>query len=841
MRYFIFSILFFSLTLKLFSQQNIDTLLYTPLPDTTKKNIDTTVTTNGLDDIVDYSAKDSAVFDIEGNKLYLYNDAVLKHKEFTLKAARIILSRETAIMEAYGIPDTANSGKYTGTPIFLEGDKRYDAFKIIYNFNTRRGNITMGSTEIEGGFYLGETIKKVDEGTYFIKHGRYTTCDLPDPHYYFGSPKMKVLQGDKVIAEPVYLYIDDVPVFAIPFGIFPNHSGRSSGIISPVYGEDGTYGFYLAHLGYFWAINDYMDVALQGSYYTKGRIDLSGRFRYALKYKFNGQFDIGGSRIRLGEQNDLDKQYSDEWHIGLTHSQSFNPTTSLTANVNLLSSKTYYNNSTNNYNDLLQQNAISNVTLTKVWDGTPNSISLNYYRDQNLQTGEISENIPSVSFTRSQTFPFRGKNSDALNLKWYESISYTYNASLLNVHTKRLEKDVFGNESFLINARGGLKQSVTVSAPVKAGFFNISPFFSYSEVWQNKYVSKSVNPADSTIITTEHAGFKAFRYFNTGISLNTRIIGLFNLNFLGIKGFRHTINPNITYSYQPDFRKPQWNIYESITDARGNQIQYNKFEREVFGSAPGGEAQSINFSLGNIFEMKTRSGKDTVDNKFQLLNLDAGLSYNFVADSLKLSELGLSFRTQIANLLNIGGATSFNFYKYVDGVGRVNQYLWSTDKRIAELTSFNINVSTTIQSSTTTTEIKDTSKTKEETKKENSSVYTQRMPDFSIPWQFTVNYNYGFSKPNPAVITKLSNLSGSLSFSLTKNWKFTFTGSFDVFEKQFSAPYVTIYRDLHCWEINFDWIPLGSYRGFKFELRLKAPQLQDIKIDKQSNFRGVFY
>jgi lipopolysaccharide assembly outer membrane protein LptD (OstA) len=834
-RYLILSILFLIIASTVFSQQNIDSLLYTPLPDTTKKITDTTVSDNGLDDIIEYSAKDSAVFDIEGKKLYLYNDAVLKHKEYTLKAARIILYRETSIMEAYGIPDTANPGKYTGTPIFLEGDKRYDAFKIVYNFNTRRGNITMGSTELEGGYYLGEKIKKVDEGTYFIKHGRYTTCDLPDPHFYFGSPKMKVLQGDKVIGEPVYLYIDEVPVFAIPFGIFPNHTGRSSGIITPVYGEDATYGFYLARLGYFWAINDYIDLALQGSYYTKGRIDLIGRFRYALKYKYNGQLDIGASRIRLGEENDLDKQYSDEWHIGATHSQAFNPTTTLTANVNLLSSKTYYDNASNNYNDLLQQNAISNITLTKAWDGTPNSISLNYYRDQNLQNGEVTENIPQITFTNSQTFPFRGKNTDVLKLKWYESISYGYNASLLNVHTKKLHTDSYGNETFLINARGGLKQILTIAAPVSTGFFNISPFFSYNEVWHNKYVTKSVNPYDSTVITSEHSGFKTFRYFNTGISFNTRIIGLFNMNLLGIKGFRHTINPNITFSYQPDFRKPQWNIYESYTDAIGNQIQYNKFEREVYGSVPGGEAKVITFVLGNIFELKTRSKRDSVDNKFQLLNVDAGMNYNFVADSLKLSELGITFRTQIANILNLGGTTSFNFYKYVQGAGRVNQFLWTTDKRIADLTSFNINVSTSIQSSSST-EGFDTNKTKQE----RTGIYSNNPPDFSVPWQLTINYNYGFSKPNPSVINKLSNLSGNLSFSLTKNWKFTVTGSFDIFEKQLSAPLVKIYRDLHCWEINFSWIPLGLYRGFQFELRLKAPQLQDVKVTKQSNYRFIY-
>ena len=173
-------------------------------------------------------------------------------------------------------------GKYIGQPVFMEGSKRYDAFKLRYNFITRKGNIDMGSTEIEGGYYLGEKIKKVDDNNYFIQNGRYTTCDKAEPDYYFGSPKLKVIQGEKVIAEPVFLYIDDVPIFALPFGIFPNHSGRSSGLIPPAYGEDPTYGSILRTLATFGRSVIIMIWHLQGNYYTKGRYDLSSRFRYVL-------------------------------------------------------------------------------------------------------------------------------------------------------------------------------------------------------------------------------------------------------------------------------------------------------------------------------------------------------------------------------------------------------------------------------------------------------------------------------------------------------------------------------------------------------------------------------
>jgi hypothetical protein len=584
-------------------------------------------------------------------------------------------------------------------------------------------------------------------------------------------------------------------------------------------------------------MNDYTDLTFQGNYFTRGRLDLSARFRYALRYKFSGTLDLGGTRIRVGEETDVDRTFSDEWRIGVIHNQTINPTTTIAANVNFLSSKNYYNNSTNNLNDLLLQHAISNVTISKFWEETPNSIAINYYRDQNLQTGEVNERIPSINFIRSQSYPFRGKSTSTLDLKWYELIAYDYTAHFLTNHAKTLLTDTAGIQSFDNQYRGGLRQTLNLSFSPKVAEFSFTPFFNYVETWYNRYIEKRFNPADSSVITDELRGFRSFRYFSTGVSASTRLIGILNTNVLGIKGFRHTLTPSVTYSFRPDFSRPNWNIYGSYNDASGNEVLYSFYEKEVFGTAPGGEVQSLLFNLSNVFEMKTRA-TDTSDNKFQIFNLGAAIGYNFAADSLRLSDLSLSYRTQVASLLNIGGGATFNFYKYQPNVGRINKYLWRTDKRIADLTSFSINISTTIQGSEAAS-LTDTTK-QPESEDEYIGIYSDKPVDFSIPWSITLNYNYGINQANPQAKTKISNISGSLNFSLTQNWKFTFSTGYDIFNKQFTAPYVTIYRDLHCWEMNFNWIPVGSYRGFRFELRVKAPQLKDVKVTKQTNYRGVY-
>lgn len=839
MKAFYPAIFFILLISTAYSQQTGDSVLYVPINDSLKVNDTVKAQTGDVDAIIEYSASDSAIFDITGDKLMLYNDADLKYKEFDLKAARIVLYRESTLMEAFGIPDTAQAGKYIGTPIFMEGEKRYDAFKLKYNFTTRKGTIDMGSTEIEGGFYLGEKIKKVDNDVYFIKNGSYTTCDKAEPDYFFGSPKLKVMQGDKVVAEPVYLYVEGVPVFWLPLGVFPNHMGRSSGIIPPAYGEDPLYGRYLAHLGYFWAINDYMDLALQGNYYTKGRYDLNGRYRYALRYKYSGTLDLGGSRIRIGEENDNDKIFSDEWRVGVNHYQTINPTTTLTANVNFLSSKNYYTTSTNNLDDLLKQNALSNITLSKYWEGTPNSMSVGYSRDQNLTTGEIRQVLPTLTFVRSQFFPFRGRSTSLLDLKWYETFSYNYNAQLLYRDEKVLVNPAIFNGNFVKNQRGGIRQFINLTAPIKVSEFNFSPFFNYNEIWYNKSIVKSFNPVDSTILTNDVSGFKAFRYFNTGIQLNTRLIGLFNTRFLGVKGFRHTITPSITYAYQPDFSDSQWGAYGRYTGANGQEVVYSLFEREVFGGAPNLEQQALGVVIGNVFEMKVKD-TDSSDSKFQILNLNAGMNYNFAADSLNFSELGLDFRTQIGSLLNIGGSASFNLYKFENGA-RVNKFLLKEEGRLAQLTNFTISVSTTLQGGQESLTDTNTAHADNDLGgEEYVGIYNDKPPDFSIPWSVTFNYNYGINRSNPNIISKFSTVSGNLAFNLTRNWKFTFSTGYDIFTNQFTTPYITVYRDLHCWEMSLNWFPTGIYRGYRFEIRIKAPQLQDVKLTKQTNYRGVF-
>ena len=482
---------------------------------------------SGIDSVVTYSATDSVVYSLRTKTMYLYGKSDIKYKELGLKSENIDVNWNTSTLNAVGVRDTADTTgkKFRGQPDLIDGNEKYHGSKVTYNFKSKKGKITLGETEIEKGLYYGEEIKRVDTDVLFVGEGKYTTCELEHPHYYFGSPTMKVTVKDKVVGRPVYLYLSDVPVFALPFGIFPSERGRRSGLIAPAYGESSARGRYLTHLGYYWAISDYMDLSARGDGYTKGSWVLYSDFRYAKRYDFSGSLNGSYARTIDGLRGDptfgIRTQYSMRWG----HHQDFNPTTRLDVNFEFASGD-YYQQTSTNFNDLLRQNIVSDATLSKSWEGTPNSMSLNVHRDQVIagaSKGEYSEILPSIGFSRSQSFPFRPKKNSGSSesMNWYELIGYSYGGQFINRKTKTKADNI----SFKIDERRGIQHSVAINASPKLSYFTITPFFNYTEKWYDKQIERSVDRSTNAPVTNDVKVIKAVRYYDLGVSAATKLYG----------------------------------------------------------------------------------------------------------------------------------------------------------------------------------------------------------------------------------------------------------------------------------------------------------------------------
>jgi lipopolysaccharide assembly outer membrane protein LptD (OstA) len=807
--------------------------------DTTKKN-----KSMDVDSVIYSSSRDSLFFHVTDKKMDLYGKSELKYKDIDLKSADIFIDFVTHDVNANGIPNDSLPGKFKDTPVLAQGGDAYDGESMIYNFKTGRGYITAASTKSEGTIYSGDKIKKVDKDTYFVKDGIFTTCAETPPHYWFYASEMKVIEKQELDAQWIWLYFGGVPFpIPLPFGVFPLQSGRRSGIITPSFGQDATLGYYLSHFGYFWAINDYYDLKLTSDYYTRGSYAFNTLFRYNERYDFDGSIG-GGYKMLLEPNSDGTTSPDKEWNISVNHSQIFTPTLRLAAQLSFFSSKSYIQSTTMDLNQALSNDVYSNASLTKTWDESGNSLSLSYSRYQDLVKGTINEVLPSLTFSIPQQYPFRrdGVTSD---FKWYEQIGVNYSGEFENERNK-----TNGDLSVI----GGVQHEISINASPKVGYFTFTPSINYAENWYNKHISmySAGSNSDSTgdsVVTNDVHKISEVRAFQVGVTASTKIYGMFQPGILGISAIRQIITPSVGYNYSPDFSKPGWGYYSSYNDSYLKQtVIYNKYQNEILSNPylNQGEQQNISFSVGNEFDMKTAADpSDTTskENKIQLLNLTAGINYNFAADSIKLSNLSLSYHTQAGDWLSFQGSSNFSLYDW-DSVGSsINKFLINEGKGLLRLTNFNFSVSTSLSADKFKSSTKDTAKSNLQSEAYSPTqtnidkgIYNQGDPDFTNPWSLNLSYNYSFSKNNPSLSTESSNISAGMDFNLTKQWKFSVAGSYDFMAKEVSAPQIRISRDLECWLMNFTWNPVGIYSGYYFEIRVKAPELQDLKITKTGNF-----
>jgi lipopolysaccharide assembly outer membrane protein LptD (OstA) len=863
MRYFLTIISFFLCSI--ISAQETDSLYSNSNPDSLSSPVKRADSTDSskkwdVDEIVYANAKDSLKFDISNKKMYLFGKSDLKYGTTELTSGNIDIDFTKNQLDARGVIDSSDTTKtnYIDKPVLKEGEEVYEGTSLKYNFKTQRGFISMAKNEADDSRYTGEKVKKVDKNIYFVEDGIYTTCDADTPHTYFTSSQMKVMQGDKIVARWIFMHVGGVPIpVPLPFAVFPIQSGRRSGLIAPSYGQDASRGQYFRNFGYFWAINDYMDLTLTADYYFKGGYGLRSRFRYNERYDFNGELSGGFSRTILSEDTPNESD-NFQWNINLFHHQDITPTAKIDANLQFMTNE-YLNNNSVNLNDQIKQDIYSNATFTKRWE-SGNNLTINYNRTQNLGSGDLTELLPNVSFNKVQTYPFKKEGSSKRDESWYELIGYSYAGRF------KLERKVFtigsvadSTERDTTDFRTGFDHSVKINASPKIGYFNISPSISYNEKWYNEILQKTTVPNADSAKTgrplktkdTISEELNAVRTFNFALTARTRIFGMAQPGVLGIKAFRHTLEPSITYSLRPDFSSDFWGYYDSYINEYGEEVKYDKFGRNIFsGTGSAGQQQNLSYSIGNIFEIKTE--KDPTDTtsqeeKIRLLNWNVTQSYNFAADSIRLSDLSMRFRTQVGELLNLQASTTHTFYDYVkDETGRTNrvdQFLVSNGKGLARMTNFTLNISTSLSGDKISGENRDGRQTGGQMpgddrissfeKSDYIQMFDDLDPDFSIPWNLSLNYNYSYSHRDPFSDKTVSQSIGiNAGFSLTQNWKFTARLNYDIERDEITAPQITIYRDLHCWEMNFTWNPIGNYSGFRFEIRLKAQQLQDLKLTK---------
>lgn len=806
-----------------------DTL--TKIVDTVKKSVESN---SFLKEKVIYSATDSMLIDKVNQKAYLYNNAVVLYEGLNLKAGYIEIDFGKNTVFATTMKDSA--GKEVQKPIFDQGEDKFTAEKITYNFKTKKGKIVDVITQQGEGFIHGKDIKKDTNNVYYVGHGKYTTCDLEHPHYYIGAKKIKIIPDDKIVTGPAVLYIADIPTpLAIPFGYFPNKKGRASGILLPTYGESANLGFFLKDGGFYFGMNEYVDLALRADGYSNGSYGAKAASNYRNRYHYAGGLSVNYSRFIEGDIELPNSTSRNDFFVRWNHSQDpkSRPSSRFSANVNAGSSS--YNKYNGNVTgDYLSNTFQSNISYSKSFSGTPFNFSANARHSQNTITKKIDISLPELALNMNRIYPFKSKRS--VGNKWYDKIGLSATANARN--------DINTYDTLLFTDRTlhEMRNGIRFTMPISTSF-NVLKYFTFTptiNTASNIYfetIQKRYDPNVNYVFTDTITGVKMANDFSASSGLSTRLYGDYFFRGKHLKQIRHVATPTLSASYRPDFAGSGYGYYKSVqVDATGEEQQYSIFQNGIYGSPQSGKSGMIGFSLNNSLEAKIRQKTDSgnVDKKVPILeSFNIGFAYNLAADNFNWSAININGRTKLFNVLDINASASLDPYQ-IDSTGnRIEEYEWKNNK-IGRITNSNVSLSTNLRS-------RDGDKTKSSkmgTQDELDYINTHpdAYVDFNVPWNLNVYYNINYSKPGISeTVSQSVTFNGDLS--LTKKWKISLTSGYDFTQKEMTLTSVNVYRDLHCWEMRFNWVPFGFRQSFSIDINVKSSILKDLKLSRRKDYR----
>jgi hypothetical protein len=797
----------------------------------------------GLDAQVFYSADDSMFFDLDNQLVYLYDSARVDYGDIHLLAHFVIIDFRNNTVEAEASKDSL--GNYTDKVQFNDGEQSFEAEKMKYNYTTGKGKISEVATEQGQGFLHADVVKKAEDSIIFAYRGVYTTCDLEHPHFAIRARKMKMVQDDehgKIVTGPAYLEVADVPTpLGIPFGFFPNKKGRSSGVLIPTYGESPSLGFFLRDGGYYWGVSDKMDMALRGDIYSHGSWGAKLFTNYKVRYKYGGNIALKYSRIITGDRELPTHTIRNDFQVNWTHTQDpkANPSVRFSANVKAGTSN-YNTYNSNLANDYLSNTFQSNVAWSKSWKFGSLSTALRH--SQNNITHNVDVTLPQVAFAVNRFYPLR--NPKRLKKTWYTEmadklgISYTSEfQNKLNIGDSSIRMQY---SDYIINHfNNGIRQSLPISTSMNLlRHFTLTPAFIMNSVTQFRTIHKSWTGNDIAIDTV--SGARASFDWNVSATLSTKFYGMFYPKHTRYSAIRHTVTPNLVLTYMPDFSDPKYGFYKYVQNsATGSVTKYSIFEGGIYGASAVGNTGSVGINLLNSLEGKKRlKDSDTTGTAERVSLIDAfnfAIAYNIMAEHFKWSMLTSGFRTKLFKRFDVNASFTADPYRMNENGVRIERFEWRTYKRLVRLTGATMAIGTSLRKGglSSTGNYNSNRGTEQEMNMINSN--PNAYVDFNIPWSLNVSYNLTWSKPlMTETVTQNIRFSGDLN--VTPKWKIGFDSNYDIKKQEFGYTSLNVYRDLHCWELQFNWIPFGIRQSYNLTINVKSSVLQDLRLTRKRDW-----
>lgn len=820
------------------------------------------------------TAVDSVIEDFSSGRkmIYYYGDVSVTYGDMTLKAEYMEYDMDKQVVYAAGVADTA--GVITGKPEMTQGGKTYSMDNVFYNFKTSKARIKNMVTQEEDGILRGDNLNMMPDRSVNITGGKYSVCDLEHPHYYLQmtAAKIETEPKQKTVFGPAYLVLGDVPLYPLmlPFGFVPKRPDRASGILFPSFGEEASRGLFMKDGGFYIVLGDYFDVALTGSLYSKGSWSANMSTRYKLRYKFNGNFDISFSNDQTGERGSTDFFQTRNFSVKWNHSMDSKarPGTTFKASVNFSSpSNNQYNYGS--VNDALQNQISSSVSYSKTWSAL--SISVNALHSQNSRDSSYAITFPNITLNVNRFYPFRRKNRVGSE-KWYEQFALSYSTTLQNkINFKASEVN---DPDFWQKMQTGMTHSFSIGLPTFTilKYFTLSPSVSYGMNWYFSSQSQYYNPETDKVETVRTGLFEDFgisQNFSASASLSTRLYGMFNFRRGKLKAVRHMISPSLSVSYAPEMGTALngYRVY-NYTDIHGvaHTVEYNKWSGGLYSPPSAGKTASLGFQIGNNLEAKVADRKDTTGTgvkKIKLIdNLNLSGNYNFLADSMKLSNISVSMNTNVLEKVSVSAGMTLNPYAVNEQGKTYNRFNVAVQPgHLVRLTNANVSLGFSISgegkgkgndgSSTGGGTggsgggrggVKVTGESPAYTRVYYHPVTGEYIPggwvyylNPEVPWSVSFNYSYTYTKSyqysnNQLIVkndhTQTLNVNGQIR--ITKALNINLTSGFDITKLRLTTTQVSATYDLHCFQISFSWVPLGQYKQWSFRINAKAAALADL-------------
>ncbi len=822
--------------------------------DTLKKSISRSG--SDLDKPIVYKAADSIWFNLKNKKVYLYKNASIEYGEMNLTAHFIEIDLNKKEIFATGGPDSA--GKYSNLPVLKDGGDNYKADSIRYNSQSKKGRVYgLRLTQDEAVIHLTKVLKQ-DDGSFIGQSGKITTCNEDHPHFYFNASRIKVIPNNKALFGAANLVVEDVPTpLALPFGIAPLKKGQRNGILFPGYGYNQfNKSFYLQNFGYYLGLGEHADLTLTTDAYLNGDLRLGVTSNFVKRYKYRSNFGLGASwfgngleRSSPGFKKNLDLSIRGNFAFD----PKYLPGLSLNGDINIQTGNFNRLNS-RDINSISNQQFQSSVNFGKTFFQNKVNFTAAARHSQNTVNRDFRLELPSMNLGVSSLTPFARKNSSGN--KWYEQLRLSYNMQFSNVINTK-DSILFSRDykKALQKTQSGISHSLPINTNIKLlkGIVNMSPSFNYRETWYLKATDQFMDDTGKIQIREENGFFRLNNWdFNTGFTTN--IYGTFQrTKAKKIKALRHTITPTLSMGYQPKINAALRGWERNYTDTSGKQVRYNRFERGIYG---GGQSQAesgyVGIGVNNNLQGKKvvstdSNGKEKLE-KFNLIDqLSFNTRYNLAATKFKWSDVSANFNTTVMKNINITARSAFSLYQKDSLLKNVQRFLYVDKKTPLRMRNAGMSISTRFspemfRKKTKLTPVKTKGNSDEQEKKDILG-----RPDdyfhFDIPWNIALTYVFDYNaetnNKSQRIGSNRINISGDIS--ITPEWKIGYTTGYDLQEKEIATSQFTVSRNLHCWQIDFNWVPSGFAKQWTFSIRPKSGMLQDMKLNRRAFFNPVMF